>query len=109
MIAAERGLLDSAAEGYQSRAAGADFERCLQQSEPAAREADVGAAVKLSRRQGATLFEFRAALDDYDLRGESVRAALLDVFKHMPADSTLPEMARARAALGDNCPGVDRG
>jgi len=49
-------------------------------------------------RQGATLFELRAALDDYDLRGEPARTALLDIMGRIPLDSALPEMARARAA-----------
>ena len=34
------------------------------------RRADITAALALARRQGATLFELRAALDDFELRGE---------------------------------------
>jgi hypothetical protein len=34
-------------------------------TDPAGRQADVGAALELALRQGATLFELRAALDDY--------------------------------------------
>ena len=37
----------------------------------AARQADIDAALEVSRRQGATLFELRAALDDYDHRGRN--------------------------------------
>ena len=35
-----------------------------------ARAGDIAAALELARRQGATLFELRAALDDFELRGE---------------------------------------
>ena len=45
-------------------------------TDPEARRADLGAALDLARRQGATLFELRAALDDFELRGEPARAAL---------------------------------
>ena len=38
-----------------------------------ARRADLSAALALARRQGAMLFELRAALDDFELRGESAR------------------------------------
>ena len=38
--------------------------------DPGARRADIAAALDLARRQGATLFELRAALDDFDLRGD---------------------------------------
>jgi len=34
-----------------------------------ARQADIAAALGLARRQGATLFELRAALDNFDMRG----------------------------------------
>jgi hypothetical protein len=30
-------------------------------------------ALELARRQGATFFELRAAVDDFDLRGEPAR------------------------------------
>ena len=66
----------------------------------AARQADIDAALEVSRRQGATLFELRAALDDYDHRGEPARTALLDIVGRMPTGSTLPEITHARAALG---------
>jgi len=35
-----------------------------------------------------------------ELRGEPARAALVDVMSRMPADSALPELARARATFG---------
>ena len=53
----------------------------------------------LARRQGAPLFELRAALDDYDLRGAPARAALTDAASRIPANSPLPELVRARAIL----------
>ena len=40
------------------------------------RAGDIAAALELARRQGATLFELRAALDDFELRGEPARAAV---------------------------------
>jgi class 3 adenylate cyclase len=74
--------------------------RANTQSDPAARQADVDAALELARRQGATLFEFRAALDDYELRGEPARTALIGIVGRIPSNSALPEMVCARAALG---------
>jgi hypothetical protein len=45
------------------------------------------------------LFELRAALDDFELRGQPAREPLVDVIGRMPADSAWPELARAQAAL----------
>ena len=73
--------------------------RAHTQSGADARHADISAALELARRQGATLFELRAALDDFELRGDSARAALADVVSRFPVDSRLPELARAEAAL----------
>ena len=73
-------------------------------TDPDARRADLGAAVALARRQGATLFELRAALNDFELRGEPARAALSDVAGRFPADSRLPELARAQASLAEQSP-----
>jgi hypothetical protein len=42
-------------------------------TDPEARRADLGAARDLARRQGAPLFELRAALDDFERRGEPAR------------------------------------
>jgi class 3 adenylate cyclase/tetratricopeptide (TPR) repeat protein len=69
-------------------------------TDPAARQADVSAALALARRQGATLFELRAALDDFELRGQPAHAALVDVVSRIPTVSAFPELARARAELG---------
>ena len=50
-----------------------------------ARRADIAAAVEPARRQGATLFELRSALNDFELRGE-------------PASSAVTMIARSRSA-----------
>ena len=44
--------------------------RALTHDDPAARRADLEAALEIARRQGARLFGLRAALDDFELRGE---------------------------------------
>jgi len=74
------------------------------QTEPAARRADLDTALRLARRQGATLFELRAALDDFELRGQSARATLADVVSRFPTDSEWPELTRAEAALKGSNP-----
>ena len=73
-----------------------------------ARRADITAAVALARRQGAALFELRAALDDFDLRGAPARAALADAASRMGTKSAWPELARAREALFDRLPRTQR-
>jgi len=50
----------------------------------------------LGPRQRAILFELRAALDDFELRGQSARAALANVVSRMPTDSAFPNWRRAR-------------
>jgi hypothetical protein len=62
--------------------------------------ADLNAAMELSRRQGATIFVLRAALDDFERRGEPARQSVIEAVDRIPADSTWPELARARALLG---------
>ena len=74
--------------------------RARTHSDPDARAADLAAAIELARRQGAPLFELRAALDDFELRGDSARAVLADAAARLPAQSGLPEMVRAQALLG---------
>jgi class 3 adenylate cyclase/tetratricopeptide (TPR) repeat protein len=73
--------------------------RAQTHGEPAARQADIDAAVKLARRQGATLFELRAALDDFELRGEPARAAVAAAANRIPANNAWPDLGRAQAAL----------
>ena len=66
--------------------------------------APVGRALKLARRQGAALFELRAALDDDELRGQPARAALIDVASRIPVNNAWPELARAQASLSEHSP-----
>jgi class 3 adenylate cyclase/tetratricopeptide (TPR) repeat protein len=73
--------------------------RAQTHADPAARQADINAALELARRQGATLFELRAALDDFELRGEPAAGAVADAAKRVPANYEWPELVRARAAL----------
>ena len=75
--------------------------RAQTHEDPAARHADITAALELSRRQGAALVELRAALDDFELRGEAAAAAVADAASRIPANSAWPELARAQAALSE--------
>jgi hypothetical protein len=59
------------------------------------------AARDLARRQGFTLLELRAALDDFELCGEPARDALVDVVGRMPAAGGAPELARAHELLAE--------
>ena len=73
-------------------------------TDPDARHADITAARALARRQGATLFELRAALDDYELRGQPARAALIDASSRMPTGSAWSQLVRSQAALSEDAP-----
>ena len=73
--------------------------RAQTHADPTARQADINAALELARRQGATLFELRAALDDFELRGAPAAAAVADAAKRIPVGYAWPELARAKAAL----------
>ena len=42
------------------------------------------------------LFVLRAALDDYEPRGQPARAAVIDAASRIPATSVWPELARAQ-------------
>ena len=68
-------------------------------ADPDARRAAIGAVRSLACRQGATLFELRSALDDFELRGQPARAALVDAASRIPTISAWPELARAEALL----------
>ena len=70
-------------------------------NEPDARATGFGAALDLARRQGAPLFELRAALDDFELRGQPAREALSGAAGRLVSDGGLPELARAREMLGE--------
>jgi hypothetical protein len=63
------------------------------------RHEELTAARELARRQGFTLLELRAALDDFELRGEPAREALVDVVGRMPAGGDAPELAWAQELL----------
>jgi class 3 adenylate cyclase len=65
-------------------------------------QADLTAALTVARRQGAELYELRAALDDFELRGEPARAALEDVAGRFPADNPLPEWQRCLSVLASS-------
>jgi class 3 adenylate cyclase len=69
-----------------------------------ARQADLAAALSVARRQGADLYELRAALDDFELRGEPARAALDEVAGRFAADSPLPERQRYLSVLASSKP-----
>jgi hypothetical protein len=68
-------------------------------SDSDARRADLAAAIRVARQQGADLYEIRAALDDFELRGEPARAALISVADRFAAGSPLPEAKRSLSAL----------
>lgn len=65
-----------------------------------ARDADLRAAVDTACEQGALIFELRAAMDDFELHGDSSRGTLVDAISRFPADSGWPELVRARTLLG---------
>ena len=72
-----------------------------------ARRADLAAALRIGRQQGANLYELRAALDDFELRGEPARAALVNVVGRFAADSPLPERKRYPSVLTSSTPPLD--
>lgn len=65
-----------------------------------AQSADLLSAIALARRQGAGLFELRAATDYFRLVGEPARTALTQVTGRLPDTKGWPELAHARALLG---------
>jgi tetratricopeptide (TPR) repeat protein len=73
--------------------------RAATHTEAAARNADLHAAMQLALKQGATVFGLRAAMDDFESRGEPARASVVAAVNRFPADSTWPDLARARALL----------
>ena len=64
------------------------------------RDADLRAAIDTASQQNAPIFELRAAMDDFELHGESSTAALTDAISRFHADSDWPDLARARTLLG---------
>jgi tetratricopeptide (TPR) repeat protein len=75
----------------------------------AARQPDITAALELARRQGATLFELRAALDDFEVRGKAASADVADAANRIPTDSGWPELDRARAVLSERSRSASNG
>jgi class 3 adenylate cyclase len=64
------------------------------------RDADLGAALDLGRRQSATIFFLRSAVDLVTYTGASGHGVLIEAIARFPADSTWPELIRARELLG---------
>jgi hypothetical protein len=50
--------------------------------------------------RGTDGWRFRHELRRFDPRGRAARAVLADAADHLPTDSALPEMVRARVLLG---------
>jgi hypothetical protein len=67
----------------------------------AARQSEINHALELARRQTATLFELRAALDAFEVRGRAAALAVVDAANRIPANAAWPEIVRARAVVGD--------
>jgi class 3 adenylate cyclase len=67
--------------------------------DPDTQTAGFAAAAELARRQGAALFELRATLDDFELRGQPARGALVAAVSRMPPGGAMPEVALARSTL----------
>ncbi|OBI40574.1 hypothetical protein A5707_09155 [Mycobacterium kyorinense] len=65
-----------------------------------ARDADLRAAVDTAHQQAASIFELRAAMDVFELDGQSGTAPLKEAISRFPTDSDWPELVRARALLG---------
>jgi hypothetical protein len=63
------------------------------------RQSDLQHAIELARKQGALVYELRAALDDFELTGEPARAELEDVLTRFPSGQDWPELGRAKALL----------
>lgn len=62
--------------------------------------ADLASAIQVALRQRAYIFELRAAVDDFELRGEVARQSLVDAADNFPTGGGWPELDRARTLLG---------
>ena len=67
-------------------------------TDPTERRSALNAAREFARHQGATLFELRCLLDDFDL-GDASRSELADAIRRFPGDARWPEFARAQRIL----------
>jgi tetratricopeptide (TPR) repeat protein len=65
-----------------------------------ARDADLSAAIDTARRQAASIFELRAAIDAFELHGEPWKESLIEAISRFPSDSGWPDLHRARTLLG---------
>ena len=74
--------------------------RAMTATDHDSRASDLAEAISVARKQRAFIFELRAAIDDFELRGGDARQVLLDAIDHFDADSGWPDAARARALLG---------
>ena len=68
-------------------------------NDTASRDSDLAASRVLARRQGAPVLELRSALDEFHLRGEPARAAVIDALSRLPTGTTIPERQRAAALM----------
>lgn len=73
--------------------------RALASEDAADRRSGIAKAIELAKTQGATLFELRCALDDYQMRGEQARSALADAVTRLQGGEW-PERQRAELLLG---------
>ena len=73
--------------------------RARTQADPGSLQSDLQAALALARRGGAHLFEIRAALDDFEQRGEIARPGVAAAMSRMPTEGALPEVSRGRDAM----------
>lgn len=71
--------------------------RAHTEGDAASRDRCLREALALARRQGAAIFELRAAADVFRLSGATERGPLADAVGRFPPHSTWPELARARA------------
>ena len=76
--------------------------RAATRTDPAARREDLRTALETAHGQGAPVFALRAALDDYDIRGDAARQVLADAVAMFAPDSSWPDLSRARAVLTDS-------
>ncbi|WP_123029335.1 ATP-binding protein [Mycolicibacterium stellerae] len=74
--------------------------RAQTSDDPAEQKADLLTAIALARRQGAILFELRAATDYFESVGEPAREALTEATNRLSDTAAWPELAHARALLG---------
>lgn len=75
--------------------------RAATHADPDAQRDGLQAAFELACGQGAPVFALRAALDDYAVRGEAARQKVAEAVAMFAADSSWPDLGRARALLAD--------